>query len=58
MKTQELFENMFRLKGGYYQLPYSHITPRDRGLATFFNSSNGLQTLFMRWETQEPKWTP
>lgn len=22
------------------------------------NSSNGLQTLFMRWETQEPKWTP
>jgi hypothetical protein len=21
------------------------------------NSSNGLQTLFMRWETQEPKWT-
>jgi len=37
MKTQELFENVFRLKGGYYQLPYSHITPRDRGLATFFN---------------------
>jgi hypothetical protein len=36
MKTLELFESG-RLKGGIYQLPYTRITPRDRGWATFYN---------------------